>query len=281
MRVGLKREFVMLAALDPFEHVLDTTEWHIVESWNITIHLPKIFGFQITKFMVLQLIAAGVILAIFIPIGRRARDGSPPHGVFWNLFEGLLTFVRDQVARPAIGHGADRYVPILWTIFLYVLACNLMGMFPFLASPTASISVTGGLALIAFFLIHGGAVAKLGPIQYLNSYVPHIEVPFAVGIFLIPMIIFIEAFGNLIKASVLAVRLFANMLGGHTVLSVILLFIVMVKDQAWYIFLPITAVSVLGVVALSLLELFVAFLQAYIFTFLTALFLGMQLHPEH
>jgi F-type H+-transporting ATPase subunit a len=95
------------------------------------------------------------------------------------------------------------------------------------------------------------------------------------------MIIFIEAFGNLIKASVLAVRLFANMLGGHTVLSVILLFIVMVKDQAWYIFLPITAVSVLGVVALSLLELFVAFLQAYIFTFLTALFLGMQLHPEH
>ena len=271
----------MLAALDPFEHVLDTDEWHIVDCWNISIHLPKIFGFQITKFMVLQLLAAGVILAIFIPIARRAQDGSPPRGIFWNFFESFLTFIRDQVAKPSIGHDADRYVPILWTVFLYILICNLFGMIPFLASPTASISVTGGLALIAFFVIHGGAVAKLGPIQYLKSYVPQFEVPIAVGIFLIPMIIFIEAFGNLIKAIVLAVRLFANMLGGHTVLSVILLFIVMVKDQAWYIFVPITAVSVLGVVALSLLELFVAFLQAYIFTFLTSLFLGMTLHPEH
>jgi F-type H+-transporting ATPase subunit a len=271
----------MLAALSPFEHVLDTNEWHIFEAWNIGIHLPRIFGLQITKFMVLQVIAAGVIIAIFVPIARRAKDGSPPRGPFWNAFEKLLTFIRDDVAKPAIGHDADRYVPMLWTIFLYVLMCNLLGMFPFMGSPTASISVTGALAVIAFFLIHGSAVAKMGPFHYLKSYVPHIEVPFAVGIFLIPMIIFIEVFGNFIKATVLAVRLFANMLGGHTVLAVILLFIVMVKDQAWYLFLPITAVSVLGVVALSLLELFVAFLQAYIFTFLTSLFLGMTLHPEH
>jgi F-type H+-transporting ATPase subunit a len=270
----------MLAA-SPFDHVLDSKTWEFVECLNWKIHLPKILGLQITKFMVLELIAAGIIIAVFVPIARRARDGSPPRGAFWNLFESLLTFVRDQVAKPSIGHDADRYVPFLWTLFLFILFCNLLGMFPFMASPTASISVTGGLAIIAFLVIHGAAVAKMGPFHYLKSYVPNMEVPLAIGIFLIPMIVFIEAFGNIIKAVVLAVRLFANMMGGHTVLAVILTFIVMVRYQAWYVFLPITAISVLGVVALSLLEIFVAFLQAYIFAFLTALFLGMTLHPEH
>jgi F-type H+-transporting ATPase subunit a len=88
-------------------------------------------------------------------------------------------------------------------------------------------------------------------------------------------------FGQLIKAFVLAVRLFANMMGGHTVLAVIMLFIVLAKDSALYISGPITIASVLGVTALSLLELFVAFLQAFIFTFLTAIFLGTTLHPAH
>src|SRR5258708_3010841 len=105
-----------MLAVSPFEHVLDTDEWHIFETWNIGIHLPKIFGLQIAKFMVLQLIAAGIVIAIFVPIARRVHDGSPPRGAFWNLFESLLTFIRDQVAKPAIGHDADRYVPLLWTI---------------------------------------------------------------------------------------------------------------------------------------------------------------------
>ncbi len=271
-----------MLAVSPFDHVLDTNYWHIVENWNIGIRLPKIFGFQITKFMVLQLIVAGVIIAIFIPLARRAKDGSPPRGVFWNAFESLLTFIRDQVARPAIGHDADRYVPFLWTLFVYVLLCNLLGMFPFLGSVTASISVTGGLAVIAFFAIHGSAVAKMGPFHYLKSYVPHLDLWWGIRIPLVFLLLIpIEVFGNLIKASVLAVRLFANMMGGHTVLAVILLFIIMVKDQAWYLFVPITAISVVGVTALSLLELFVAFLQAYIFVFLTSLFMGMTLHPEH
>ena len=173
------------------------------------------------------------------------------------------------------------YVPFLWTMFLFILFCNLLGMFPFLGSPTASITVTASLALIAFFMIHGGAVAKMGFGHYLKSYIPHIDVPFGMGYFLIPMIMLIEVMGNFIKAFVLAVRLFANMLAGHTVLAVILMFIVLAKDAAMFLFWPITAASVLGVVALSLLELFVAFLQAFIFTFLTALFIGSALHPQH
>src|SRR6266852_647806 len=263
-------------AADPFEHVMDTKEWHFFESQGAYIHLPKIYlplygDFQITKFMILEVVAAILIVAIYVPLARRAASGELPKGFLWNTFESMLTFVRNQIAIPNIGaHDADRFVPFLWTLFLFVLFCNLLGLFPFLGSPTASITVTGILALFSFLLIHGAAVAKMGPLGYMKSYVPHLEVPFKLNYFIVPMIVLIEAMGHLIKAFVLAVRLFANMFAGHTVLAVILLFIVMAKDSAFYLFWPITLGSVLGVTALSLLELFVAFLQAYIFAFLSS-----------
>jgi F-type H+-transporting ATPase subunit a len=266
-------------AADPFDHVLDTQDWHIFESLHVGFQLP----FFITKFMVLELIAAGLILAIFLPLAKRAQTGEPPRGPLWNAFESLLTFIRDKVAKPCIGeHDADRFVPFLWTIFLFVLFCNLLGMFPFMGSPTANINVTGALALCSFAVIHGAPIVKMGPVGYVKSHIPHIHgVPFVLSIFLVPGIVAIEILGHFIKAFVLAVRLFANMLAGHTVLAVILLFIVMARDESLFLWAPITAGSVLGVTALSLLELFVAFLQAYIFVFLTSLFLGMTLHPAH
>lgn len=266
-------------ASDPLDHVMDNESFHFILDWHY--HLPKIGPLQLTKYMVLQLVAAVLILLIFIPVARRAKDGDPPRGVFWNLFEVLLTFIRDQIAKPYLGHDADRFVPFLWTLFLFILFNNLLGMFPFMGSPTASISVTGALALIAFLAIHGAAVYDMGPAHYLKSFVPHIHVPFGMGYALIPMIVIIEAIGHFIKAFVLAVRLFANMFAGHTVLSVILLFIVMAREAPTLVSAGVTVGSVLGVTALSLLELFVAFLQAYIFTFLTTLFLGSTLHPAH
>jgi F-type H+-transporting ATPase subunit a len=274
-------------AVDPFEHVMDTSEWHFFESLHARIHLPKLhlplYGdFQITKFMILEVLAAVLIVIIYVPLARRAATGELPKGFLWNTFESVLMFIRNQIAIPNIGaHDADRFVPFLWTLFLFVLFCNLLGMFPFLGSPTASLTVTATLALFSFLVIHGAAVAKMGPSGYLKSYVPHLDVPFKMNYFIVPMIVLIEAMGHVIKAFVLAVRLFANMFAGHTVLAVILLFIVMAKDSALYLFGPITIASVLGVTALSLLELFVAFLQAYIFVFLTSLFLGMTLHPSH
>lgn len=262
----------------PLDHVLDTNHWMLYEELGVSFRLP----YPLTKYMVLEVVAAALIVAIFVPIARRASTGQPPRGYFQNAFESLLTFIRDKVARPNIGeHDADLFVPFLWTQFLFILFCNLLGMMPYLGSPTASITVTAVLALCTAFVIHGGAIAKMGFSHYLKSYVPHIDVPFGMGYALVPMIVVIEIVGVGIKMFVLAVRLFANMLAGHTVLAVILLFIVMAKGQGWYLFWPITLGSVLGVTALSLLELFVAFLQAFIFTFLTSLFLGMTLHPQH
>jgi F-type H+-transporting ATPase subunit a len=332
---------------------MDQKEFHLFDSLGggISIPLPKLnlFGyeFQITKFMVLSVIAAGLIALIYIPIARRVKDGSPPKGFFWNCFESILTFLRDQVAKPYIGKDADRYVPFLWTLFLFILFCNLLGMIPFLGSPTGSLSVTATLAILAFLMIHGSAIMKQGRedthghdhghghdehahehdnaadkghdhghdhghghesghvhvqpgsgaaavapvnplvafgrgfVRYVKAHAPHTGMPFWPSLPLVILIMVIEFLGHFIKAFVLAVRLFANMFAGHTVLAFIMFFIVMARDAHPVLWGSITVVSVVGSAALSLLELFVAFLQAFIFTFLTALFLGMSLNPEH
>lgn len=351
-------------APNAFDHVMDTHNWEFFESLfgdKVEIPLPYLFTLlghdvYLTKFMILEVLAAALILAIFLPISRRAGQGELPKGAWWNAFESLLTFIRDEVAKPAIGeHESDRYLPYLWTVFLFVLFCNLLGMIPFLGSPTASIYVTGALALCSFIMMHVPAMVKMGPLYYFIALWPHIEIvpnpwrgpgdehghhgghgghghtpahsiPMALstpeqlavltmagplpvkhtilvdqsrpapsvgqiviwalgstfGFVLSLMIFLIELFGTVIKAVILAVRLFANMLAGHLVLATILTFIFLVGVNGGYLLWgTVTVSSVLGIVALSLLELFVAFLQAYVFTFLTALFMGMSLHPEH
>jgi F-type H+-transporting ATPase subunit a len=285
---------------EPQEHVSDAPYLHITDILfggspqhpGLVIPLPRIsiFGyqFQVTKFMVLELVAAVLAIVIFVPICRRASQGDLPQGPFWNAFESLLTFIRDDVARPNIGeHDADKYVPFLWTLFIYVLFMNLLGMFPFLGSPTASVWVTAGLAVCSFIMFHAAPIAAHGLVPYLKSTWPHIElghnfIAHLFGFVLSLSIWAIEMFGTVIKSFVLAVRLFANMFAGHMVLASILLFIVTVGHQGLsWLWGVVTVASVAGVVALSLLELFVAFLQAYVFVFLTSLFMGMALHPEH
>ena len=196
--------------------------------------------------------------------------------------------IRDEVARPNMGDKeADRFMPFLWTTFLFILFCNLLGMFPWLGSPTASVWVTGALAAISFFLMHAAPIIKVGFIPYVKSMWLDIGLPWytilplVIGALILILELLVAPF---IRSFVLAVRLFANMFAGHMVLATILLFIVQVGIQGFTLLWPVvTVASVLGVVALSLLELFVAFLQAYIFTFLTSLFIGMALHhvEEH
>ncbi len=293
--------------------------WWVFETKGI--HLPlvgwfTIFGYSVpTKYMWLILIAALLVAVIYIGLARRVRHGEPASGPFWNLFESFLTFVRDEVAKPNFpehhdhghGHGdehghapdhahaadspghapapfgehpADRFVPFLWTLFLFILFMNLLGMIPFLGSPTANIYVTLALAVCCFLVIHGAAIAKMGFIPYVKALWPKIDVGIpGLGLVIKLMIFVIELISSVIKSGVLALRLFANMFAGHMVLASILLFIVAARaSQLWAV---VTGASVIGVVALSLLELFVAFLQAYIFVFLAALFMGMALNPEH
>jgi F-type H+-transporting ATPase subunit a len=265
------------------EHVMDSPDWHLFQTFGPShIHLPNIGGFQITKFMILEVFACLIVAAIYIPMARRLQSGEAPRGAWDNTFESLLTFIREEVAKPNMGeHDADRFLPFLWTIFLFVLANNLLGMVPFMGSATSSIYVTGGLAIIVFFAIHGSAIAKMGFVHYLETLWPHFDVPFPLGYVIKPVVFVIELVGVLVRNAVLAVRLFANMFAGHMVLATILIFIYMAANTAFLLWGTITVASVFGNVALSMLELFVAFLQAYIFVFLTSLFIGMAVHPEH
>ncbi len=278
----------MIFAANAFDHVLDSLDWHIFEVWHWELHLPGIRsafdgkGFGVTKYAILMMLAAGLICWIYFPLAKRIQTGEAPKGTFWNLFESILTFIRDEIAKPYIGVHADDYVHYLWTVFLFVLTCNLFGMIPFLGSPTASFATTLVLAAGSFLFIHVSSVMRFGWKSHLLSFAPHLDMPFAMRVGISLLLWPIEFVGLIIKCFVLAVRLFANLFAGHMVLATILLFIPAVKGAGEGLEWTVTIASVLGVVLLSMLELFVAFLQAYLFTFLTALFLGGVLeHAEH
>ncbi|MBA4065255.1 MAG: ATP synthase F0 subunit A [Isosphaera sp.] len=287
-------------AMDPLEHVLD-------HAWVGSV----------TKHQILLVAAAVAVAVPFILLARRVKDGTPPRGALWNFLEMLLLFIRDEVARPNIGaghdhahddaqhdisdtlaaevhgraphaatrHPADRYVPFLWTLFLFILTCNLFGMVPFLGSPTAELSVTLVLAALVFLVIHFGSIAKNGFGGWVKSFIPHLEadnLPMKIflTVLIVPLIALIEVLGAFIRAAVLAVRLFANIFAGHVALGVILLFAV--ADVHHGGFSPGgTVAAVLMGTALSVLELFVAFLQAFVFVLLSSIFIGLQLNPEH
>lgn len=283
-------------AADPMHHVIDAEYFEVPRfiAADGKIEIPQPFlgvevpgflqsigieQFVITKFMILEVVAAILLIAIFVPLAGRVARGTAPQGRFWNFFETLLLFIRDQVARPAIGKkDADKFMPYLWTVFFFVLSCNLIGMIPWSGTATSALGATGGLAIIAFVVTVGAGSKSLGVLGFWKAQVPHMGLPLVLAIPLVPLIFGIEVVGLIIKHVMLALRLLANMFGGHVVLAVLMSFIaVTAASPAWYGVMPAT---VLGCTAMNMLELFVAFLQAYIFTFLSALFIGAAVHPH-
>ena len=176
-------------------------------------------------------------------------------------------------------HPADKYLPFIWSCFFYVLICNLLGAIPWLGSATGEINVTGALAVTAFgaTVFYGSQELSFG--GFWKALCPTMDVPGALKPLLIPMIWCIELMGLFIKHGVLAVRLFANIMAGHTVIAVFLGFIATfeVSNVLFYVVTPASIAAQIGV---GMLELFVAFLQAYIFAFLATLFIGTAVHPH-
>jgi F-type H+-transporting ATPase subunit a len=295
------------AAHDPFDknhligHVMDSDYFELPRFLGGKLEIPQFrksaepivtfkIGFKpiddriqpldlkITKFMVLEGIVAVILVVLFTVAASRIKRGGAPKGKLANLLESMIVYIRDEVARPAIGrHDADRFLPFLLTVFFFILACNLFGLVPWAGSATGSLATTGALALLTFGVVIFSGMARLGPVKFWLAQVPHMDLPAPVGVILKPIIFLIEVLGLCIRHFILAMRLLANMMAGHMVLAVILAFIAASSGLVWYAVMP---ASVLGVVALSLLELLVAFIQAYIFTFLAALFIGMAIHPH-
>ena len=235
--------------------------------------------FQPTKFVVLELFAALICALIFIRLGRMIKDGDPVKGRFWNMLEAMVLFVRDEIARPAVGvEESKQFLPFLWTVFFFILGMNLLGMIPYMGTPTGSISVTAALALSTFVIVLMTGFQRMGFVGFWKAQAPHVDVAPALKVVLVPMIWGIEVFGLFIKHMVLAVRLIANMFAGHLVLAVFIGFIAVTWYQLSVIgVIPISLAAATGI---SLLELLVALIQAYVFAFLSALFIGAAVHPH-
>ncbi|MET0401672.1 MAG: F0F1 ATP synthase subunit A, partial [Cystobacter sp.] len=193
-----------------------------------------------------------------------------PRGVGANMFEMLIVFVRDELAIKNIGkEEGPRYVPYLLTAFFFILFMNLLGLFPWMATATGNIAVTLALALCTFILTQVAGIRAAG----LGGYLAHLTG--GVAPWLWPIMIPVEVLGLFTKPFALTIRLFANMLAGHIVIFFLLGLIFMLGHPA------VALVSVPFAIGIYLLELFVAFVQAYVFTMLSALFIGMGVAMAH
>ena len=215
----------------------------------------------------LMVVLAATLLIVLFGIVYRKRDPVPT-GIT-NLLEMFVVFVRDEISVRFLGEkDGIRMAPLFCSFFFFILTMNLIGLVPCFAAATGNLSVTAALALVTFgFMILGGII-KTGPIGFLKGFIPS-GLPWPLAVFMFP----IEVFGVLIKAGALMIRLFANMLSGHMVLFFMLGMICIFGLYA----LPVIALGVL----VYIIELFVAFLQAYVFTLLSAIFIGQRYHPEH
>ena len=193
----------------------------------------------------------------------------------------LVTFVRNGVVVPAMGaHDADKYMPFFWTLFMFVLGCNLMGMIPWVGAPTSVLATVGGLALMVFLIGTTLGIKQFGVAGYLKNLSPSLGLPIYLAIPIVPLVWVIEAASLLIKHVILAVRLLGNMVAGHLVLLGFMgigfgAHAVSMSTTSWGF---AAFISIFAATLLSVLELFVAFLQAYIFTFLAAMFIGNATH---
>jgi F-type H+-transporting ATPase subunit a len=255
-------------------HLQNSNEWHLP---GVHLHLPQfepvhIFGLTIDLSItnhVLMLWIAGLFLILLFRLSYNPKRAYPK-GI-GALLEMLVIFIRDEVAIANMGEKQGRrFTPLLVTFFFFILACNLMGLIPLFSTPTGNISVTAGLAIITFFSTQIFGILENGFIGYYKSLVPH-----GVPLLLWPLMFVIEIVGLIAKHVALTIRLFANMTAGHIVLFAFLGLIIIFKSY-W-----VSPVSIGFGVFVNFLELLVAFIQAYIFTVLSALFIGMSVNPEH
>lgn len=255
------------------EHLYDSKELEFPGGhWALPhfspVHIAGLtIDFSVTKHVFFLFFAAILLIVLAIYAARRIRKDPVPTG-FGNLMEVFVVFIRDEIVMPNMGHAGLKYMPYLLTTFFYILIMNLLGLIPFGASATGNISVTAGLAVIAFLMIQFAAIRAQG----LKQYLAHLTG--GVAVWLWPIMIPIEVLGLFTKPFALCMRLFANMAGGHIVLLSLLGFIFIAKS---YYFAPIPVLFTLGI---NMLELFVAFLQAYVFTMLTSLFMGLGMPQE-
>lgn len=241
-------------------HVVDSQEWHLPLGFHVTIP-------EWTSLHALMLIIAGFILfSLFV---KRYKKGPGAPSGLTNLLEMMVLFIRDDVCIPNLGSEDGRKMaPLFLSFFFFILTLNLMGLVPLFAGASGNVSFTAGMAAITLGFMFIGGFARHGPVGFIESFIPG-GVPWPVLVLVVPL----EIMGLVIKCFALTIRLFANMFAGHIVILSLLGLIVMFGASA----LPALGLAVI----IYIMKIFIALLQAYIFTLLSALFIGQVYHPSH
>jgi F-type H+-transporting ATPase subunit a len=241
-------------------HIANTTEWHL--PFLPAIPLPQWLGVH----GLMLLIGAGILITLFCVVYR--KNDPVPTG-WTNALEAFVVFVRDDIAIANLGEEDGRkFTPLFCGYFSFILILNLMGLIPVFSTATANINVTAALALITFSFMTVGAIKKNGIGGFVKAFIPS-GVPWPILLLLVPL----EFLGLFIKTFALTVRLFANMLAGHIVIVSFLGTVVLLGAFGS----PMAVLALL----IYMLEVLVAFLQAYVFTLLSAIFIGQMYYPEH
>jgi len=256
------------------EHITNSRVWHFFK--DVEIHLPQfhLFGLDlsITLHVLMMWIAGLLVVGLFwrMAVNMRRQKARIPRGAFV-LLEMMVLFVRDEIAVKTMGEKLGRKMaPLILTFFFFILFCNLLGLVPFMATATGNINVTAALAVIAFFTVQGQGIRSNGFGGYVRSFIPS-----GVPVLLVAIIFPIEILSQFTRHFALCMRLFANMIAGHVVVLALITLI--------FIFgtVLVSPISIGLSVFIYLLEILVDFIQAYVFTMLAALFIGMAAHPEH
>ncbi len=241
-------------------HVLNSNEWHL--PFLPPIPLPNF----ITLHGLMVIIWSVVMIWLFGFVYK--KSARYPQGIT-NALEAMIVFIRDDISIAFLGEkDGRRMAPLFLTFFFFILGLNIMGLIPIFATATGNVNVTGALAFVTFCFMVFGTIYKNGIVGFFKAFIPP-GVPKPILLLLFP----IEFIGIFIKSGALMIRLFANMLAGHIVILAMLGLVVMLGAAA----LP----AVLLAIGVYALEVMVVFLQAFVFTLLSAIFIGQMYHPQH
>ncbi|OGR94403.1 MAG: ATP synthase F0 subunit A [Elusimicrobia bacterium RIFCSPLOWO2_01_FULL_64_13] len=231
-------------------------------------------SFAVSKHLLAMWAACALLVLMFVYL-RAARGATA--GRLRLLLEVFILYIRDEIVLSSMGERGRKYLHYFLTLFFFILACNLLGLVPGSATATGNIAVTAALSLCTFFLIHIAGAREQGLARYVKSIVPS-----GLPGWLVPLMFPIELLGFFTKTFALSIRLFMNMIAGHIVVLAFLCLIFIFSAIHPWVGIVTAPVSVSMSLFVYFLELLIVIpLQAYIFTFLTALFVGAAVHPEH
>jgi F-type H+-transporting ATPase subunit a len=260
-------------AAEHHEGIAEILMHHVVNQRYGDLYL---FGLNVgpSKHLLWFAIAAALVLVV-VRLAIRSYKKGVPTGL-GTAVETLVLYVRDEIAEKNIGHDGRKYVPLLLSFFFFILVAALLGLTPFSSTATGNLSVTLGLAFVSFLAMQWAGISKYGLVHHFQNMIPP-----GLPLWLLPIMIPVELLAMFTRPFALMIRLFANMLAGHMVIASLLLLIPLMASINVAFGVGMVPISLVLALFIMMLEILVAFIQAYIFTLLTSIFIGMNAHPAH